>query len=60
MGKDPVFRRRFCLFLNPSHPCQSVLSHQFLNRFSDGFLIRDPHGIIFLRTDGNEAFILRG
>ena len=31
---------------------------KFHDGFLDGFLIRDPQVIIFLRTDGNEAFTL--
>jgi hypothetical protein len=31
---------------------------KFHGGFLDGFLIRDPQEIIFLRMDGNEAFTL--
>jgi hypothetical protein len=34
------------------------LNSKFHDGFLDGFLIRDPQVIIFLRTDGNEAFTL--
>jgi hypothetical protein len=36
----------------------SASKTKFHDGFLDGFLIRDPQVIIFLRTDGNEAFTL--
>jgi hypothetical protein len=36
----------------------SAYNSKFHDGFLDGFLIRDPQMIIFLRTDGNEAFTL--
>jgi hypothetical protein len=36
----------------------SAYKSRFHDGFLDGFLIRDPQVIIFLRTDGNEAFTL--
>ena len=38
----------------------SAYKSKFHHGFLDGFLIRDPQVIIFLRTDGNEAFTLGG
>jgi len=36
----------------------SAYKSKFHDEFLDGFLIRDAQAIIFLRTDGNEAFTL--
>ena len=36
----------------------SAYKSRFHYGFLDGFLIRDPEVIIFLRTDANEAFTL--
>jgi hypothetical protein len=36
----------------------SAYYSRFHDGFLDGFLVGDPHVIIFLRTDGDEAFTL--
>jgi hypothetical protein len=37
---------------------RSAYNSKFHDGILDGFLIRDPLVIIFLRTDGNESFTL--
>ena len=48
----------FCLKGTSDDLSMSAYQSKFHDGFLDGFLIHDPQVIIFLRTDGNEAFTL--